>query len=148
MRWGILGSGSIAATFAGELAAHDAGRLALVGSRSPDRARDLAWTAGRTATYEEVVEAPDVDAVYVALPHPMHAEWTVRAARAGKHVLCEKPLAMNRAEAERVAREADRAGVVVLEAFMYRCHPQTRRLAELVRDGAVGEVRLVRASFG
>jgi predicted dehydrogenase len=90
---------------------------------------------------------PAIDVVYIPLPNSLHAEWTIRAARAGKHVLCEKPLAVTVEEVDAVAAAAREAGVVVAEAFMYRHHPQTRKVKELVDQGAIGDVKLVRGAF-
>ncbi|MBE3134638.1 MAG: aldo/keto reductase, partial [Acidobacteria bacterium] len=97
--------------------------------------------------YEALLADAEVDAVYIATPHPMHAEWAVKAAEAGKHILCEKPIGINHAEAMAMVEAAARHDVFLMEAFMYRCHPQTARLVDLIRDGAVGEVRVVKATF-
>lgn len=88
-----------------------------------------------------------MNAVYISTPHPQHAEWAIAAAEAGKHILCEKPLTLNHAEAMAVVEAARRNGVFLMEAFMYRCHPRTARIAELIREGVVGRVRLIRATF-
>src|SRR3546814_255959 len=98
--------------------------------------------------YESLLDDPEVDAVYIATPHPMHAKWAIRAAEAGKHILCEKPIGMNAAEASAIFDAAGRHGVFALEAFMYRAHPQTRTLVELLRSGRIGQIRLMRASYG
>ncbi len=90
---------------------------------------------------------PALDAVYIPLPNHLHCEWTLKALAAGKHVLCEKPLACNAGEARRMADAAEKAGLLLMEAFMYRFHPRTQRIKQLVSDGAIGEPRLVRASF-
>jgi predicted dehydrogenase/aryl-alcohol dehydrogenase-like predicted oxidoreductase len=97
--------------------------------------------------YDALLADDAVEAVYIATPHPSHARWAVRAAEAGKHVLCEKPLGVNGAEVMAAVEAARRHDVFLMEAFMYRCHPQTQRLAELVREGAVGEVRQIQATF-
>jgi predicted dehydrogenase len=102
----------------------------------------------RYSSYEALLADPAVAAVYNALPNHLHLEWTVKAARAGKHVLCEKPLTVNVAEAGQMIDAVRAADVFLMEAFMYRCHPQTAKLIELVRDGAIGEVRVIQASFG
>ena len=151
LAWGIVGTGNIATQFAKALPQSRTGRLAAVASRSRESAEAFGerWNApNRHASYGAMLDDETVQAVYVSTPHPMHAEWAVRFARAGKHLLCEKPLTMNRREAEDVVRAAREAGVFLMEAFAYRVHPQTRRLIELVRDGAVGEVRLVEAAYG
>src|SRR5262249_33758035 len=98
-------------------------------------------------SYEEVLADPAVEAIYVPLPNSLHCEWAIRAAEAGKHILCEKPLAMDAAECAAVGAAARDHGVVLMEAFMYRFHPQTERVRELISQGALGEPRLIRASF-
>jgi predicted dehydrogenase len=151
LRWGILGTGKIAAIMAEAIGVSEAGELVAVGSRDRDRALALAERfAARHApgSYEEVIDDPTVDLVYVALPHSLHVEWAIRAAEAGKAVLCEKPLAVDAAGAAAIVDAARRNGVFVGEGFAYRCHPQTHRLVELVRDGAVGDVRVIDAAFG
>ncbi len=100
----------------------------------------------RHGSYEALLADPEVDAVYISTPHPLHAEWAIKAAEAGKHILCEKPLTLNHAQAMAVIEAARDNDVFLMEAFMYRCHPQTQRLTELVRD-AIGRVRLIRADF-
>ncbi len=150
-RWGIIATGGIARAFAGGVAHSTTGRVVAVASRSRASAEKFAaeFAIPRAhASYEALLADPDVQAVYIATPHPQHVEWVVRAAAAGKHVLCEKPLGLTRAEAA-TAIEACRArGVLLMEAFMYRCHPQTAKILELVRGGALGEIRLVQATFG
>ncbi|HEY6740633.1 MAG TPA: aldo/keto reductase, partial [Actinopolymorphaceae bacterium] len=98
-------------------------------------------------SYEELLADDGIDAVYIATPHPMHAQWAIRAAEAGKHVLCEKPLTVSHAESMAVVEAARRHDVFLMEAYMYRCLPQTRRLVELVRDGAIGQVHQIQAAF-
>jgi len=124
--------------------------LTAVASRTQERASEYAreWGIPRAhGSYEALLDDPDVDAVYISLPNGPHVEWSIRALEAGKHVLCEKPLARFPADAERAFDAADRAGRLLMEAFMWRHHPQTHRLHELVGGGAVGELRLVRATF-
>jgi predicted dehydrogenase len=99
-------------------------------------------------SYEALLADPEVDVVYIATPHPSHAEWAVKAARAGKHILCEKPLGMNLREVEAIVGAAREHGVFLMEAFMYRCAPQTRKLVELIASGAIGRVHALEASFG
>ena len=152
VRWGIVGTGKIARVIARALAESDTGELVAVGSRRAERAAAFAAEfppVGRhDGGYEGVVEDPRVDLVYVATTHPSHREWATRAADAGKHLLCEKPLAVNRTDAEAIVHAARRNDVFLLEAFAYRCHAQTRRLVELVGSGAIGEVRMIDATFG
>jgi predicted dehydrogenase/aryl-alcohol dehydrogenase-like predicted oxidoreductase len=153
LRWGILSTGRIAGVFAQGLATSASGRLVAVGSRSAESAARFAAAHGidpahAHPTYEALLADPEIEAVYIATPHPQHVEWAVKTAEAGKHVLCEKPAALNHAEAMVMIQAARRAGVLFMEAFMYRCHPQTAKLAELLRAGAIGRVRLVQTAFG
>ncbi len=153
LRWGILSTGWIAGVFARGVAASRSGRVVAVGSRTAEGAARFAGEHGLAAarahaSYAALLADPEVEAVYVATPHPFHLEWAVKAAEAGKHVLCEKPAGMNLSEGRRMIEAARRADVLFMEAFMYRCHPQTAKVVELVRTGAVGEVKFVQASFG
>jgi predicted dehydrogenase len=149
LRWGIIGTGNIARKFARGLAESRTGRLAAVGSRAEETLRAFLadFPARGYASYDGLLADPEVDVVYISTPHPSHAQWAMRAAQAGKHVLCEKPLTMNAPEAAAVLQAAGTARVFLMEAFMYRCHPQTARLLELIRGGKIGAVRLVEASF-
>ena len=151
IRWGILGTGKIARIMAAALGESQDGELAAVGSRDAGRAEAFAVEFGvprSSGSYEGVIDEEDVDLLYVATHHPSHREWAVRAADAGRHVLCEKPIAVTHAGAELIVDAAGRNDVFLLEAFAYRCHPQTQRLVELLRAGAIGEVRLIDAVFG
>jgi predicted dehydrogenase/aryl-alcohol dehydrogenase-like predicted oxidoreductase len=151
LRWGIAGTGRIAARFASGLARSRTGQLVAVGSRTRDRADafgDQFDVPVRHGSYEALLADDRVDAVYLATPHPSHAELAIRAAEAGRHVLCEKPLALNHAQAMAIVEAAAEHDVFLMEAFMYRCHPQTARLVELVRSGEIGELRAIRATFG
>jgi predicted dehydrogenase len=147
LRWGILGAGGIAATFTSDL--QGAGlTVSAVGSRDLAKAREFADRAGvpgAHGSYDDLVADPEVDVVYVATPHPFHAENALSAVAAGKHVLVEKAFTVNAAEAERVYAAARDAGVVVLEAMWTRYTPQSARLREVVRSGVIGEVRLLTA---
>ncbi len=150
LAWGILGTGRIARTLAKALATCQSGQLVAVGSRSLDSANRFADEFGaprRYGSYEALLADPGVEAVYIALPNHLHAPWTIRCAEAGKHILCEKPLASNLGEAMVAVEAARQHGVFLMEAFMYRCHPQTARLAELIRGGAIGQVRVIQADF-
>jgi predicted dehydrogenase/aryl-alcohol dehydrogenase-like predicted oxidoreductase len=149
--WGILSTGRIAGIFAQGLARAENSRLVAVGSRTPASAEKFAAVNGGPrahGSYEALLADPEVEAVYIAVPHPQHIEWAVRAAEAGKHILCEKPIGLNYAEAMVMAEAARANNVLLMEAFMYRGHPQTAKITELVRSGAIGEVRLVQATFG
>lgn len=150
LQWGILSTGRIARLFATALATSRTGRLVAVGSRTREAAEKFAADFGGIkahASYEALLADPAVQVVYIGTPHDSHAELCIRAAQAGKHILCEKPLALSRAEAARAVAAAHEHKVFLMEAFMYRCHPQTAKLAELVRSGAVGELRLITAVF-
>ncbi|EDY81799.1 Oxidoreductase family, NAD-binding Rossmann fold protein [Verrucomicrobiia bacterium DG1235] len=151
LRWGILATGYIAGRFADGLATSHTGELIAVSSRSLKSAQTFASKYGRVNAYasqEELLSQPDVDAVYIATPHPFHAELAIAAAKAGKHILCEKPIAMNMAETEAVISAAETAGVTLVEAYMYRCHPQSAKVVELIKKGKIGKVRLIQAAFG
>ena len=150
VRWGILGTGKIARIMAGAIRESRDGALANVGSRSGERAGAFAieFGAPRHGGYEVVVTDPSVDVVFVGLPHPLHREWAVAAAEAGKHVLCEKPMGVNHSEAAAIVEAARRHDVFLLEAFAYRSHPQTHRLVELLRMDRIGELRVIDAVFG
>jgi predicted dehydrogenase len=150
LRWGIIGAGHIAREFADGIGESQTGVLAAIGSRSQSGADQFAAVyEGIRAhgSYQALLDDSEIDAVYIATPHPMHAEWTIKAAEAGKHILVEKPIGMNAPEAAAMIDAAMENDVFLMEAFMYRCHPQTAKLAELIRSGAIGEVRLIRASF-
>lgn len=149
--WGILGSGGIATIFAAAIRASASGRIATVTSR--DRLRGAAFAAEVGAdraspSYPALLDDTDVEIVYVATPHPTHAALAIAALEAGKHVLCEKPIAVTTSDAERMVTVARREGRFLVEGFAFRHHPQTRRLIELLSDGAIGEVRAIDAPFG
>lgn len=148
--WGIIGAGNIARTFTAGLAGSGTGRLVAVGTRNPDQPGFAADFPGARIHegYASLLADPAVDIVYVATPHPLHAEWSIKAAQAGKHVLVEKPMALNAAEAEAMFAAARKAGTFMGEAYMYRFHPLTGRLAELIASGTIGEVRMIQSSFG
>jgi predicted dehydrogenase/aryl-alcohol dehydrogenase-like predicted oxidoreductase len=151
MKWGILGTGRIAHSFAHGLQSSDSGVLEAVGSRKAETVDLFAseFDAPSTyADYESLLTDPAVDAVYISTPHPFHAYWAIQCARAGKHILCEKPITLNHADTMAVVEAALEAGVFLMEAFMYRCHPQTIKLVDLIRSGAIGEVKMVQAAFG
>ncbi|MCJ7822879.1 MAG: Gfo/Idh/MocA family oxidoreductase, partial [Armatimonadetes bacterium] len=150
LAWGIIGSGSIAGVFAEGVAGSKTGELVAVGSRAQagaDRFGEKYNVPRRHGSYEALLADDGLEAVYIATPHPIHAEWAIKAAEAGKHILCEKPLTLNHAEALVVIEAARANDVFLMEAFMYRCHPQTAKLVELVREGAIGEIRLIQATF-
>jgi D-xylose 1-dehydrogenase (NADP+, D-xylono-1,5-lactone-forming) len=124
--------------------------LVAVASRDQARAEEYAreWGIDRGyGSYEALLADPDIEAVYISLPNTMHCEWSIKSLEAGKHVLCEKPLTRHTEEAEAAFDAADRAGRFLMEAFMYRHNPQTKRLSALIDEGAIGEVRLIRSAF-
>jgi predicted dehydrogenase len=126
------------------------GALVAVASRDVERARACAAAAGiprHHGSYEALLQDDEVDAVYVPLPNAMHREWCVRAVELGKHVLCEKPLALNAAECRAMDAAARANGVLLMEAFMYRFHPRIARLVERVRGGDIGNVEVIRSAF-
>ncbi len=149
-RWGLLGTARINRSIIPPLRESSRHALVAVASRDQERGEAYAreWGIPRThRSYETLIDDPEIDAIYNPLPNALHAAWTIRAVRAGKHVLCEKPLATTVADVDAIAREAKAAGVVVTEAFMYRHHPQTLRLKALVQDRAIGKLRLIRSAF-
>ncbi len=151
LNWGILTTGAIARCFANGVKHSRYGKVVAVGSRSKESADAFADEfdiPNRHADYEALLADPEVQAVYIATPHPMHPQWAIAAARAGKHVLCEKPAGLNQWQAMAMIEAARRHGVFFMEAFMYRCHPQTARLVELIRDRVIGDVQVITASFG
>jgi xylose dehydrogenase (NAD/NADP) len=150
LRWGILGPGRIAPRLVRGVAGCSRGELIAVGSRDLDRATAFAAKHGipvAYGSYEALLDAPDVDVVYVALPNHRHAEWTIRALEAGKHVLCEKPLALDVTEVDAIAAAVARTGRIAAEAFMYLHHPQILRAVELARSGALGRLELMNGTF-
>ncbi|KAG0169942.1 hypothetical protein DFQ28_001902 [Apophysomyces sp. BC1034] len=152
LNWGIIGTGNIAKTFAIGLQVATKGRLVAVSSRSAHTAVEFGKSFNVTAekcydSYDNLLNDPDVDIVYIATPHPNHCEIAVAAAKARKHMLLEKPMAMNEAEATRIFEAVRTNDVFFMEAYMYRCHPQTIKTAQLVREGAIGQVKLIRANF-
>jgi len=150
IRWGIIGPGKIAQTFADGVAHSRTGKLVAIASRNSNKpGLGESFPGARIVNgYEALLTDIDVDAVYIATPHTGHAEWAIKAIRAGKHVLVEKPIALSAYDAEAIYYEAKKAGVFAGEAFMYRVHPQTAKLIELVKSGAIGEIRIIRSSFG
>lgn len=150
LHWGILGTGRIARTFAQAVADSETGQVVGIGSRSSGSADAFGTEfhiTRRYGSYAALLADPDVQVVYISLPNHLHAEWIVRCAEAGKHILCEKPLTVNHAEAMTALEAVRRHGVFLMEAFMYRCHPQTARLKELLDAGVIGQVRLIQSNF-
>ncbi len=150
LRIGILGAARIARKFVEGVAGSSAVAVVAVASRDRERAEAFARSCGVPRvfpTYDALLASGDVDAIYNPLPNGLHGVWSIRAMDAGKHVLCEKPLAVSRVEAELMYAAARRNGVRLAEAFPYRAQPQTRRLQQLIASGAIGTVRMIWATF-
>ncbi len=149
LRWGVLGGARINRKVIPALQASENGEVVGIASRDEAKAKEQAETYGvpqAFGSYEALLASSDVEAVYVPLPNSLHLEWTLKALDAGKHVLCEKPLAMSAAECEQVRRKADETGLTVLEGFMYRFHPRFELLLELLQQKAVGDVTFIRVA--
>jgi D-xylose 1-dehydrogenase (NADP+, D-xylono-1,5-lactone-forming) len=150
VRWGILGTARINRRLIPAMRAAARSELVAVASRDPDRSEAYArsWAIPRSAgSYQALLDDAGIDAVYIPLPNSEHVAWTLAAIAAGKHVLCEKPLALDASDVERVSNAAAARGVVVEEGFMYPHEPLTHRVRSLVADGAVGAVRAVTSGF-
>jgi predicted dehydrogenase len=150
VKWGILSTARINDLFIAGARQSPELEIVAVASRERERARAYARERGierAHGSYEELLADPEVEVLYISLPNSMHVEWTIRALEAGKHVLCEKPLSRRTEEVERTFAVAERDGRILMEAFMYRHHPQTRRILELIAEGTIGPLRLVRGTF-
>ena len=150
VKWGILSTADINRKVIPGAHASDKVELVAVGSRDRARAEAYAreWEIPRAyGSYEELLGDPEIEAIYISVPNTMHAEWSIKAVEAGKHVLCEKPFTRHPEEVDAAFDAAQRNDRLLSEAFMYRHNPQTAKLSELVRDGAIGELRLVRSAF-
>jgi predicted dehydrogenase/aryl-alcohol dehydrogenase-like predicted oxidoreductase len=153
VRWGILGPGNIAQNFADGLAQAPSGVLAAIASTSAERRasfgeRNKVAANKRYTTYEALLADKDVDAIYISTPHPWHASWAIKAMRAGKAVLVEKPAGVNAAEVVAATEVAEQCGTFYMEAFMYRCHPQIARMLEIIASGEIGTLRHIKTTFG
>jgi D-xylose 1-dehydrogenase (NADP+, D-xylono-1,5-lactone-forming) len=150
LRWGILSTARIKRAVIPPIKSSSRHELSAIASRDLENARAEAreWDIPQFyGSYEALLEDPEIDVIYNPLPNSMHAEWTIKACQAGKHVLCEKPLALTLDEVDAMDAAARQAGVIVAEAFMYRHHKQTLRVKELVEGGSVGRLSLVRGAF-
>jgi xylose dehydrogenase (NAD/NADP) len=148
--WGIISTADINRKVIP--GAHESPKVNLAAVASRDQAKADAyakeWKIERAyGSYEELLADPEIEAVYISLPNTLHCEWSIKSMEAGKHVLCEKPMSRHTAEVEEAFDVADRTGRILSEAFMYRHNPQTKRLKQLVDEGAIGELRLVRSAF-
>jgi predicted dehydrogenase len=150
LRWGLLSTARINRLIIPAIRSSSRSEVTTVASRTLDRARAYAaeWTIARAlGSYDALLRDPDVDVIYIALPNSLHVEWTVRSLEAGKHVLCEKPLALSVEGVDRIQAAAARASRVAAEAFMYRHHPLTHAAEALVRGGRLGAVRGFKGAF-
>ena len=150
VKWGILSTADINRKVIPGVHASEKAELIAVASRDQRRAEDYAreWEIDRAyGSYQALLDDPDVEAVYISLPNTLHCEWSIRAMEAGTHVLCEKPMSRHVGDVESAFDAAEQNGRILMEAFMYRHNPQTTRLRQLVDDGAIGDVRVVRSCF-
>ncbi len=150
LNWGIIGTGMIANRFASSLKTTDKAGLMAVASRTLDKAKEFASKYSIPkfyGNYEELLNDPEIDAIYISLPNHLHAEWSIKCAQAGKHILCEKPVTVNCGELEKVLEVVKKHDVFFMEAFMYRCHPQWKKIKELIADSAIGKVCTLKSTF-
>ena len=150
VKWGILSTADINRKVIPGMRASDKAELIAVASRDQKRAEEYAreWEIDRAyGSYDALLEDAEIEAVYISLPNTLHCEWSIRAVEAGKHVLCEKPMSRHVGDVESAFDAAERSDRILMEAFMYRHNPQTARLRQLVDDGAIGELRIVRSCF-
>jgi predicted dehydrogenase len=150
LRWGLLGTAHINRALIPPLRASKRNTLTAVASRSLAKAQAYAHEQKiprATGSYEELLEDPEIDVIYISLPNHLHAKWAIRAVEAGKHVLCEKPLALSTIEIDALIQASQASGKYIAEAFMYRHHPQTLKVQEMVWSGKVGQVRMIKGAF-
>jgi predicted dehydrogenase len=151
VKWGIISTAKINGLFLEGARRADGVEIAAVASRDKAKAEQYAREnaiATAHGSYEELLEDPEIEALYISLPNSFHIEWSIKALQAGKHVLCEKPLSRRTQDVERAFDTAEQHGRLLMEAFMWRHNPQTAKLTELINEGAVGRVRMIRAAFG
>ena len=153
IKWGIIGPGNIANNFADGLKSSYSGQLVAIASKNEDRQKNFGdkyniHSDFRFNSYEDIINSEHIDAIYISTPHNLHAEWTIKAAGKGKHVLCEKPGAVNLNEGKKIIEAVKEAGVFYMEGFMYRCHPQIPKLLEIIKNKTIGEIESIETSFG
>ena len=151
LNWGVMGAGGIAYVFCNGMRFTDSGQICAVASRTQERLDRLAndfEIPRQYNDYTDLLTDDDIDAVYIATIHPLHAEWAIKCAEAGKHLLVEKPISMSHTETAAMVNAARENDVFLMEAFMYRCHPQIAKMVELIQDGAIGDIQSIRATFG
>jgi predicted dehydrogenase len=151
LRWGVIGTAGIAVrSVIPGFQQSETAEVTAIASRERSKAEETAaklQIPKAYGSYEEIISDPDIDAIYIPLPNHLHMEWSIRAMEAGKHVLCEKPIALNAAEAQRMADVSRKTGVHLAEAFMYRHHPRYERIAEIIKSGEIGELRGIHGTF-
>jgi len=150
IRWGILSTAKIGRKVIPAIHASNNGIVAAVASRNIAAAESFAAEMNipqAYGSYDELLASPHIDAIYIPLPNGMHHEWSLKCAAAGKHTLCEKPLADNAAQAQQMVEAFHNANLKFAEAFMYRLHPQTQRARQIIQDGSIGELKIINASF-
>ena len=148
VRWGFIGAGYIARiALYPALLNSEVGEIYAVGSKDQERGKSLSPSGLVYTDYEQLLADPKVEAVYISLPNSLHIEWSIKAMRAGKHVLCEKPAAMDVAELNEAIAVAHETGLIFMEASWNRWHPRTLRLKEIVDSGVIGEVKNIRTAF-
>ncbi len=153
IKWGIIGPGNIANNFADGLKSSYSGQLVSIASKSENRRKNFGDKYDihpdfRFDSYDGIINSEHIDAIYISTPHNLHAEWTIKAAGKGKHVLCEKPGAVNLNEGKKIIEAVKEAGVFYMEGFMYRCHPQIPKLVEIIKNKTIGEIESIETSFG
>ena len=153
IRWGIIGPGTIAHNFADALKESYSGQLKGIASYNEERRENFGNKYNienkfRFHDYESLLNSNDVDAIYISTPHTLHAELSIQAAGRGKHVLCEKPAAVNLSEGKRIINAVREAGVFYMEGFMYRCHPQIPALLKIIKENKIGKINKIISSFG
>ena len=153
IKWGIIGPGSIANNFADGLKSSYSGQLVSIASKNDDRRKKFGDKYDihpdfRFDNYDDIINSEHIDAIYISTPHTLHAEWTIKAAGKGKHVLCEKPGAVNLNQGKKIIEAVKEAGIFYMEGFMYRCHPQIPALLKLIKDNKIGMVKKIISSFG
>ncbi len=150
LRWGLLGTAHINRALIPPLRASKRNVLAAVASRSLEKVKAYAREhkiPRAFGSYNEVLEDTEIDVIYISLPNHLHAKWAIRAVEAGKHVLCEKPLALSTIEVDALIQASQASGRIITEAFMYRHHPQTLKVQEMVSGGKIGKVRMIKGAF-
>lgn len=150
LNWGLLGTARINRSLIPPLRLSVRNNLFAVASRTQERADAYAaeWSIPKAhGSYEAMLADPDIDVIYIPLPNQLHAEWAIKAAKAGKHVLCEKPLALSVEEVDEMTAAADKAGTLLLEAFMYRFHARTLKVKDMINDGVIGDLHHIKGAF-